>query len=861
MARRGSFGRVPRAAPSLTSTIVAIAREMQAQRDKNLMDAWQNGGTFEGQKATDEMVLKHWKGRMDGVDQNDPDYDKYKNAYMQYDYAIHESKMTMLYAQGKLSDRGMANFYLNWAKKVPKDSEFYRSLQRDGAQFLRASAARGRASGKQAKEDSYNKAQFDDHRKNEAGGEFILDTLRALAQRGSADFGVNRLIGAPGSGSDFEDFDAGDPEQMLRLLDLITPRTDLGRVVNNPTVLFHDDMGRAWTGDAIAAQMKKLDPKFNGKLDVAYVKSIIGRQMDGIQKRIDRAEKTGHKSDANALMKQQEYVASLGRRVNAWSVEKTYMNLRQQYQNVINSPTSMPQDVVDAWTKYQGSLEQLAKDPNIATDDNMRAMLMGEARQDEGSQTVAEGFDATASGDRVSGGKDIAMNKRFIESYQAQIDQVATDPNSAWTTGVIDDQGNFQPQAGGPYIGAATIQEIRGVSPVEPKFMFVPGATGRTTPVLVTGVDVMATATDENGENVAMTNKNPVASLYQVNVNGQVTQVYGFKLSDGTTMYSAEPPWNENLVPRIGPGGVTIDVSGLVPPRNADGSYAAATGFEMRGVKPATARTPANPGKLNMDPTAVVLTSDPARNAAGGFDPTTDFFSPTIAALMSTTEGQNTLGKLQKDPAFMTQLDYEARQSAGMSLVNGVWTGGNTDLYGRFKVQENLSMNTNQYPSGLRDFIDQSQALWNRTSTQKTFFGTPDKRQAEGLMSDGSRLPIDQLRGTKFEALAEPFIPGTMLLKPPTDPKTRGNLNIDLVGTLKVPGYSATPPAPNVSPKPAPTPTPIPVPTPAPPPTPQTTYSAPKPGPVAGRNAATYRPPSSGSSPGAAPWQPPSGAR
>ena len=72
MARGGNFGRVPRAAPSLTNLLVSIAREMQSARDKNIMDAWKGGGLFEGKEVTDEMVLDHWKKRMDGVSPDDP---------------------------------------------------------------------------------------------------------------------------------------------------------------------------------------------------------------------------------------------------------------------------------------------------------------------------------------------------------------------------------------------------------------------------------------------------------------------------------------------------------------------------------------------------------------------------------------------------------------------------------------------------------------------------------------------------------------------------------------------------------------------------------------------------------------------
>src|SRR5882672_10083678 len=137
MSRTGNFGRAPRTATSLTNTIIAIAREYQQQRDTNIMNAWEKGGTFEGKKVTDKLVLAHWKERMNGVSPDDPLHDTYKNAVEQLDYTIAESKMTAAYALKKKSDGQMVSFYLGWAKKVPKDSEFYRVLQRDAGQYMR----------------------------------------------------------------------------------------------------------------------------------------------------------------------------------------------------------------------------------------------------------------------------------------------------------------------------------------------------------------------------------------------------------------------------------------------------------------------------------------------------------------------------------------------------------------------------------------------------------------------------------------------------------------------------------------------------------------------------------------------------
>src|SRR6478736_4403052 len=98
MARTGSFGRLPRSVPSLTNTLIAIAREQANTEDQNIMDAWQKGGTVDGKKVTDKMVLAHWHERLKDISPDDPLYDTYKNLIQQYEYSIAESKMTAKYA-------------------------------------------------------------------------------------------------------------------------------------------------------------------------------------------------------------------------------------------------------------------------------------------------------------------------------------------------------------------------------------------------------------------------------------------------------------------------------------------------------------------------------------------------------------------------------------------------------------------------------------------------------------------------------------------------------------------------------------------------------------------------------------------
>ena len=168
MATRARFGRLPRSAPSLTSTIVSLAQQYQGQRDRNIEDAWKNGGLFEGKKVTDDTFLKHWKTRMAGVSTDDPMWDYYNNMIHTYDFEIEESKMGQKYAEEKVSEGQMASFYRSWAAKLPHDSEAYRQLMTQAAKFKAAATARGYSRSSGASNDAYNARQQRTYNEHEA---------------------------------------------------------------------------------------------------------------------------------------------------------------------------------------------------------------------------------------------------------------------------------------------------------------------------------------------------------------------------------------------------------------------------------------------------------------------------------------------------------------------------------------------------------------------------------------------------------------------------------------------------------------------------------------------------------------------
>lgn len=819
--RTGKFGIQPRVAQSLTSVLADIARQFQQQRDQNLMDAWMKGGTFEGRKATDAMVLAHWKSRMGDVSKDDPMYDTYKNAHTQLDYNIHESKMTAAYALHKTSDAAMVSFYLGWAKKVPKDSEFYRVLQRDAGQYMRTQRTNSEAEKRKAAELKYQSEQAATRKGKEAAGEYIIDTLRRVAQSGYADGGITAAISAPGSNSDLTDFDPTDPETMLRLLNVITPGTGphLGATANK-SVIFHDDDKKGVTGQDIMSQLGKLDPSWSPgqPLDVGYITGVLDTQVKGLNERIARATKTGHVQDATELGKSKSYVAMLNREVGAWPVQKAYNDLRATRDAVVNDPTASPAAVLKAQDAYAASLVELSKSPNIAADDNMRSRLVGEAKGEDGAPTLYESFTGLQNGAfDPSSAKDSANTQAHMDYLREQVDAVATGA-AVWTYGTTGSNGVFVPQAGGKEVGAAP-REAVAAGGAMPTTITVPDpAGGLPMQVMVTATPIYATAKDPvTGNYLQQANKNPIGYAYDVTSGGKVTTSYGFtaKGPDGqfTQVFSQDPPWDTSLpVTASSTGGNHLEVdltkvyadankvtrnpdgtlSGTGIATNVNGAVPNMPGFSVVGYEPPGPKGgDAKPGTVIFDPFVAATGTDPTRQ--GTFDPHTDFTSLTLSTLTQSTDGDSILKNLDSNPAFKSQLDQDNLKYAGANYdpASGQYLQDGSGDPNRL-ASSNSQVAYITAPSDPRLGPGADRAfMWTRDFTGSPFPGgastAPAGSGGPGGQAPVNQLPSDLIVGSDWAALGNAFVPGQNNLKSDMGGDKAG-LNIKTVGTIKVPG-------------------------------------------------------------------------
>lgn len=795
MVRRGSFGRSPRPAASLTNTIVAIAREMQQQNDQNIVDAWSKGGLYQGKKVTDQMILAYWKDRMGKVDKNDPLYDTYQNAYMEYDYSIHESIMRTAYDQGKVSDSAAAAFYLNWSKKVPKNSEFWRVLQRDAAQFTRTARANSQAKAAQAKELAYNNGLSDIEKSKVAPGNYLLDVFKNLAQKGSRPGGGNPLID-PMNGELYQ-FDAGDVQDMIGMIDRLTQGgvndhlrgPNASERVSAPSggVLYHDDMGNPITASDVLAKLQGFGFKGNLTLDSLY--TLIDQTKQGLKQQADLATKTGHFTDATKINNQLSTISEVGREIKAWPVEQSYLDSRNQYLAVVNDPQSSAQDIVDATNKYRAKVQNYANDPSIAADDVFRNKLIAEAQGTEGATTAAEDFTGLNQGTQP---RDISYGNMILQRAQQGIDAVNSQ-QAVWTQGEYDKQtGAFVPSPGGSQIGAATPQDIYNHSGgVEPQVAMVMDKNGRFNQVAVMGIPVTAHSFAPDGSELPIQQgKNPVVG-YIFNLNGKQTVQY--KDGNGNTLYSdiSNAPWGQGA--RLSDNGKGYDLN--IPMPTGDLSN---TGF-------ATSQGRSGQTVLQYDPQQAMLSTDPEHKNAilnGGGDPNTDFRSYAVAVYHNDPQGPAAMNGLKNNPQFNELVKTEAYVSTGFQPQfddkgNQIgWQGGD-----QHQLDRATSQNTNILSGG-----HSVQGSWDRSTPASGL--TPDNR-FEGQsgtpnwntdflkvgtwdINNFKPLAVNSLQGTGFDALGGHFQPGT--LNPNfNDHGSSGINDIKLSGTIKVPSVGQLP--------------------------------------------------------------------
>jgi hypothetical protein len=676
MARRGSFGRVPRYAPSLASMINSIAREMAAQRDSNIMDAWQNGGLFEGKPVTDDMVLAHWKAKMADVSRDDPLYDSYQNAYMQLDYRIQSGRIETSYKQGKTTDNQLAQFYLNWAKKVPKDSEFYRTLQQDAARFLESAKAKGKAARAQAEEDAYYEAQKTLGKKREAAG--LLDwALTGIAQ-------VNSLIG---SGDSKGLGNLSDPAQFEALIEQIN---------TNPSWALFDAGGVTWTGKMLMDELMKLDPSLKPRTTVAeptgvgdtipFTSTSGGITLDWVRgvyqtdhsvalQQAKLATGAGKTSEANAYAKQAEATSEAVRRVGVWGVADPYNQIIAERDRVLDDPTSSSNDKATALMNAGNRLVVLSQSDTIDLRTakilyNEGLSNLGDDGADTGQPTYGEDYlgtrtkgykegSASVSGatDPETGEKIPTGANRRLYAYSANLIEEAETYNSSPEVGFTyaygkrseDGTFKFDPSGKGTELGVVSAEELQRSGAVTATVM-IEQENGPAIPVTVVGQPVRTVARDENGNEVKTATRNLDGSVTEIQ-NPEIGTVFKYIGAGGkpVRLYNIPGPNGEdqwrNSLP-LAPGAEETD--------NPDGSSTVDVTGALQGQTPTQYAN--EPGYGNID-------------LPGAGSGTTRYYEPKTTAISFSADSAGASSQYSTTSIMASTANAENRQQVMKDIV------------------------------------------------------------------------------------------------------------------------------------------------------------------------------------------------
>lgn len=333
MARTGRFGRLPRAAPDLTSTIMSMVEQYEGARDRNIIDAWQNGGTFEGKPVTDAMLLAHFDQRIKEISPDDPMHDYWVNTKWQYRFTIAEQKTSLAYERGNIGEAAVAGFYRAWAEKLPRQSAAWRDMMSSAAKFAKAVSAGSSASAAQARYDAAMRSitNINERRVQPAANAIgYLNNVAVMSGLTSID--------------SFNLTDAADFEQILAL------------TADDPMYgpLLIDAYDKAFPG------------KQTGSLSIKQLESLLGRGLEGTKDQLGIAKKngistTGIETIASTLKQGRSTLRTYTK--NVWG---TYESLSEELMAALDS------DVIAGDPGAQAALMQQHGEALLKLSDKMR---------------------------------------------------------------------------------------------------------------------------------------------------------------------------------------------------------------------------------------------------------------------------------------------------------------------------------------------------------------------------------------------------------------------------------------------------------------------------------------------------------
>lgn len=626
MARTGRFGRMPKAAPDLTSTIVQMLREYNTQVDQNFVDAWKNGGNVDGKPVTDGRLLAHFQSRRNQLSKDDPMYDQWSNRIDQYTFSIDDSKMQVKYDNGKANDAQMAAFYQKWADKTPDNTEFDRQLLSAVGKYRAASAAKGRAGRAAA---GVSQFKTDITRIEDNGPKQAAAANDALVK-----FAVDTGI-MPANAKSLANLDVSSGRS-AELLDILKDGIDNG----NPVV-------QARIG-VLTAELKKIDPKFDWANAQSWFSQTFEKGAKGNDAGLQYLQGSKYSTDAwvQHFTNDKANVQFAATKINGLGIQNDAKANSDWLDNQLSAAHGNPYLEQAAFTEYNqrqaGVIGQLQKAQVGDYQDPLLIGMINEQRnyqlaqgggtdkpQDDWRDAVAG---ATSQGG--PGGGAGAARYAYAQSTKAGLDllakggwmQIAQDPTDPTGTKAV-----YQIQAKEtlPAFGAILLP---GASIKDP-------ATGAMIPVYATPQPVQMTTVNEGGSPIGTP-----SLIYDA--NGQPQPI---KKADGTN--ATNPDGSIKYQETGTNSGIeairSVDSSGnsyfIYRTRAHDGTYVMSLDPPLIPGAKATPRVDSSGNvtlQITVDPTMVDATgaARPTTNApaaAAGVPPTAPGVSPAVLATLN----------------------------------------------------------------------------------------------------------------------------------------------------------------------------------------------------------------------------------
>lgn len=494
------------------------------------MDAWQKGGTFEGKTVTDDQVLAYWAARLAQLSPTDPLYDAYKQTHDQIDYNINESKQGLLYAQGKITDAQMAQFYINWSQKVPKDSDFWRQLQTDAAKFMQSAKARGRAGAASASSSAYSSSQNATYTDQVALGDTLTSILTDLARNYSSP----PIIGQEQDLTDFLLDGQNDPGRMDQLIKDIN-----GAMKTNPD---------AWSG--VVAAIRAADPTWDGSLTPEYWSAAVKAQAQGWATMAAAATKAGFTTEANKYTKNAAAAGKVGVTVASLPVAAAYSLARERFDAVWKAPGVTDKDKSNAAAAFAKDIDGLVGLPGLSLFQANSLRADAAALRGDTTATGAPSFyenylgnQGVKLGSTGASGEQTGENAKFAKAVSEQSywqSQYDANPGAyTWAHYTTDSQGNrvFDASGAGP-IGIVS-EYSATADPQLTTTVPVATATG--------GVILMRTNVTNVVVTDALGNETTVGQAIATSSGGVTTTIYSITHSDGTTAWTGVWPYSDQV--------------------------------------------------------------------------------------------------------------------------------------------------------------------------------------------------------------------------------------------------------------------------------------------------------------------------